>query len=94
MAKENEEKIEIWHNRTIYGNDQKWINNTKTDEFIYPIVYSTGKERRLQYSSKKDDYIFNKKKVILGKASPENGFYDKGEYGVSNHCFAIVVKDD
>jgi len=92
MCKEGQGRITVIHSRSMYGNDKPWMSKEKTSKFIYPCVYSTpcGKEPSLLYSSKKDGH-FGVKKVIIGKASPENCFYDDGEYGVTNNCIAISV---
>ena len=88
-----EKRIKVIHSRSMYGNDKPWMSKEKDDKFLYPCIYSTpcGKPPVLLYSSKKDGH-FGVKKVVLGKASPENCFYDeKGEYGVTNNCIAIEV---
>lgn len=95
IAKDNQPKVNIYHSRSDYGNDQKHISKTQDQVYKYPVIYSTGKTRRLLYASRIDSVAFHHPKVILGKASPQRGFYDaKGQYGVSNHCFAFLVDSD
>jgi len=93
LAKNEEEKYEIIHSFSMYENRSPWISKTKSAKYKYPCVYATpcNKEPNLLYSCKKDGH-FGIKKVIIGKASPENAFYDEnGEYGVTNNCFGIRV---
>lgn len=93
---DSKDKLNIIHSRSDYGNDKKHMNREKTNKYIYPCVYSTPSKKpiNLLYSSIKNGH-FGIKKVILGKASPENCIYDKnGDYGVTNNCIGIVVSND
>lgn len=96
LAKTGEERIRVIHARSLYGHDKPWMAREKNDTYKFPCVCSTpcNNSPKFLYSSKNDGH-FGIKKVIIGKASPENCFYDNGEYGVSDNCIAIIVdKED
>jgi hypothetical protein len=92
MCKPGQQRANIIHSRSMYGNDKPWMSKEKVGKFMYPCVYATpcGKDPVFLYSSQKNGH-FGVRKVIIGKASPENCFYDDGEYGVTNNCIAITV---
>ena len=94
LARDN--KCEILHSRTAYGNDKSWMAKHLNEKNKFPCVYTTGaKGIKLLYSNTNANGHFGIKKVIMGKASPENGFFDvKGEYGITNNAFAIEVHSD
>lgn len=95
MALNGEEKIKILHNRSMYGNDKKWMSTEKTEKFKFECIHATpcNAPPVMLYSSIKKEH-FGVKKVIVGKTSPEKCFYDNGEYGITNNCFGIVVNDE
>lgn len=95
VAKPNEKRCEILHSRSAYGNDKKHMSKAKDLNFKYPCVHATksGGPEYL-YSSTKTNGHFGVSKIILGKGSPENGFFDKGNYGITNNCFGICVESD
>ena len=89
-------RINVIHSRSTYGNDKPWMSKEKNETHAYPCVYSTpcNKPPVLLWSSRKNEH-FGIPKIIIGKASPERCFYDKnGEYGVTNNCLAIVCDNE
>ena len=86
------EKCEILYNRTNYGSDQKYVSETKTDKFKYPLIHSTPQNGiRYMYSSRNDLGHFGISKVIFGETGIYNSIIDKkGKYGMTNGCMAIV----
>jgi len=85
--------IKILHSRSMYGNDKNWMSMVSDDTHMLPCIHSTPANGipKLLYSSKNNGH-FGIKKIIFGKASPENAIFDReGKYGVTNNCFAIEV---
>jgi hypothetical protein len=84
-------KINIIYSRSAYGNDKKWTNRTKTEQFKYPCVLSTPEKGiRYMYSEHKNNGHFGIKKIIFGETSTYNSFYDdKGSYGLTDGAIAI-----
>jgi hypothetical protein len=96
LAKEGEERCEVIYSRSAYGTEKEWMSYESVDEFIYPCIHATrcGGPRTI-YSSTNQKGLFGIKKVIMGKASPENGFFDiDGKYGMSEDVFAVGVETD
>jgi hypothetical protein len=79
-----------------YETRQKHMSDGKSFEFKHPCVHATSKTGvKLRWSKTNERGHFGVKKVIMGMASPERGFFDKnGEYAMTQHVFAIVVKND
>lgn len=95
VAKDGEERCEIIHSRTTYGNDKKWMSKIEDNNFKYPCIYATAADgNKILYSSKNNGH-FGIKKFIFGKASPEKGFFDRdGKYGITNNAFGIKIDCD
>jgi len=71
------------------------MSKEKTDKFCYPCAHATSKNGVMFLYSAKKEQFFGVKKVIFGKASPHNAFFDKnGDYGLTQHTFAIPVEND
>jgi hypothetical protein len=94
LAKDGEEKIEIIFSYSSYESRQKWMSKEKSEEFSYPCVHATSKSGvKLWYSKTNQNGHFGIPKIIMGAASPENGFFDeKGEYGMTQHSMGISVE--
>lgn len=71
------------------------MSKYKDTRHIYPCIHATSSEsNNIWYASDKD-HLFSIKKVIFGIANPYKAFFDKhGEYGFTQNCFAIPVKND
>lgn len=96
LATDSNYSCKILYSRSAYATDKKHIAARKDNTYNSPVVYTTRKNgARLVYSSLRANGHFGIKKVIMGIASPENGFYDKnGEFGVSQFAMAIEVDSD
>lgn len=96
IAKENDEKCQVIHDRTNYGADKKWVQREKDDVFKYPCVYSVNRENepKLVWSSTNQNGHFGIPKVIFG--SGRTGFYiDKeGQYGLTQWATGVVDKPE
>ncbi len=91
VAKQNEPKIELIYDRSMYGTDKKNMNSKEIEEFKYPCVYSikTNDEPKFYYSKEIKGH-FGISKLIF--ASGATGFLkDKnGEYGLTNYAKGII----
>lgn len=93
-----EEKCNIIYNRSNYGSDKKWVSDTETDEYCYPLVSGVNlKGVYYKYSKINDKGHFGISKVIFGD-SGVGGFSSplidlEGEYGMTQHAMAIPVED-
>lgn len=91
LAKDGEEKVEIFSN-SAYHTQRDFMSETKHNEFIYPVVYSTPVAGpAIWYSSTNKNGHFGISKVILNPCRPIGFVIDeKGEYGMSQFCVGIV----
>ena len=95
FAKSGDETCEVIHSRSMYGNDKPNMSTEKNHIFKYECIHSTGATGIKYLYSNINNGHFGIKKVIFGKASPENAIFDiNGDYGVTNNCFAIPVISD
>ena len=87
--------VEILHSYG-YGTLYDHVSKEKTDEFKYPIVYHTLKDNVVFiWSSRNDRGHFGIPKVIFSNGAACTPFIDyKGEYGMSQFCYAIVDEPD
>lgn len=93
IAKDGEKKVEIIHDRTMYGTDKNNMSQEKTEEFCYPCVYTTVKDGTVNfwYSSKNTNGHFNIPKVFCSNGSSSTAHCDmNGEYGLTQFAYAIV----
>ena len=95
IEKHDKERVSILANYN-YSTVKKIVKETKDNEFIYPVIYSTPiKGPTIWYSNTKQNGHFGVKKVILNPSRPI-GFvkdYD-GEYAMSEYCIGIVCDDN
>jgi len=87
----NENKIQIIYDRTLYGNDKQHMSKVKTTEHKYPCVYTIKKNNILNtwYSSIKLEH-FNTPKLIITNGSAVTPYLDEnGDYGIMNFGFGI-----
>jgi len=92
IAKDEEEKVNLFHSWTDYETRQKWMSKKETKRFKYPIIYSTLVNKlTIWYSSTNKKGHFGVLKLIFNPSSPIGHFIDeKGEYGMSQFCVGIV----
>jgi hypothetical protein len=75
--------------------NKKRISKTKTDEFIYPIIHSIHKNKKINYRYSNDNTRghFGVSKVVFGDNGPNEVIIDMdGEYGMTENSMAIEVK--
>ena len=95
MARGNEPRCNVLYSRSIYGNDKKHMSKSKNNKNKYPCIYSMYKDgsHKLLFSSKNSGH-FGVPKVILNCGGSPYPFIDiKGEYGMCNNSFGLVVDD-
>ena len=85
----------ILYERSVYGGDKKWVSNNKTSEFKYPLIHTTPQAGpKYMFSSRRDKGHFGVSKVIFGDSGINEPVIDiDGEYGMTQHSMAIVVKN-
>jgi len=93
IANENEEKCKILQSMSAYEPRKKWISKIETNEFKYPVIHSTPKEKpRIIWSKKNDNGHYGIKKVIFGDSGINNPIIDiEGKYGMSQHAMGIII---
>jgi len=88
-------KSKILYSRCSYGCDKPHVNQTPTQEFKYPCVFSMTKSNplTLSWSSTKDKGHFGIPKVIINLPGATLCCLvdDKGEYGMSQWIFGIEI---
>lgn len=96
IAKDGEEKCNVIYDRTAYGHDKKNVQNAKTEEFKYPVVYGLTQRNGLGlwWSNTKDKGHFGVKKVIIPMSKYTDIYIDEdGKYGLCEFAFGIEIKD-
>jgi hypothetical protein len=92
LAKPNEQRVEIINNSS-YHRQKSYVNDVKTNEFKYPLIYHVSKNTGpvLNWSSVNNLGHFNIPKIIWGN-SASTGFYldETGEYGMTQFAYALV----
>jgi hypothetical protein len=92
IANDNQERVQILSNSS-YHHQRKYMSKIKTENHIYPCVYSIikGEIINLIYSNTKDKGHFGIPKVIWsnGMASPPI-VDENGKYGLTQYAYAIV----
>jgi hypothetical protein len=83
-------RIILIHSESNYEVRKKWMSHIKTDEYIYPCIYSINKQNIISYkwSSKNDKGHFGISKFIFTNGS---GFYCdiNGIYGLTQWASGI-----
>jgi len=93
IAKEGEERVDMSLRRYDYDHKKDHTSKEQTEEFKYPIVYLTYKDGSINfwYSNTNQKGHFGISKVIWSNGSGTTPIIDeKGEYGMSEYCFAII----
>jgi hypothetical protein len=82
----------IINERSSYGGDKKHMSKTKTDECIYPCVYSINRKNvpTFMWSSLNTNGHFNIPKVIYGCGATGYISDHDGNYGMTQWCSGIV----
>jgi hypothetical protein len=89
------ETCEVIHDETSYIPRKKWVSDTKTDVFKYPLIHSTSKNGvKYLYSSRNDLGHFNIPKVIFGDSGINDVIIDlPGKYGLTQHAIGLKIND-
>ena len=93
IAKDGEETVNVLYSRSSYGSDKKNMLKNRTEEHIYPCVYSVLKDGTINYmySSTNQNGHFGIPKVVLGNgANPTSTIDMNGDYGLTQFAFGIV----
>lgn len=80
---------------SYYYTLKEHMSDVKTDEHVYPIVYTVNKNNPIIWYSSKNERHFGIPKLIFNPNRPVSYLMDKnGEYGMSQFCVGIVGDDD
>ncbi len=94
LAKSDKDKVKIIYDRTEYGTDKANMSKEKTGKFKHPCFYciNKGDVARFFYSNEKKGHFGVSKFIWSNGFLPSFGtFVDKkGEYGMTQFCYAIV----
>lgn len=87
------EKVEMLYSASAYGNTCKNVNKENQGSFIHPVINNVGKYdniTNLLWSNTKANGHYGIPKLIAGTLR-EGIFIDwKGEYAITQNCFAII----
>ena len=88
IAKHGEETHTFIQERSAYGSDKPHVQDEKTDEFCYPVLYRLRQDgQRMMYSNTQDNGMYGVSKVVMCTGSGPNVFADPaGKYGLSKIC--------
>jgi len=93
IASNVQERVNILHSRTSYGNDRPNMSKVKNEEYSYECVYTITKKEgiNLMYSSTDKNGHFGIPKVIWSNGSGTYPVIDKeGKYGLTNFSAGII----
>jgi superfamily II DNA or RNA helicase len=95
IADEDEESVGIIHSWTSYETRKSYMNDEKTDEYVYPCVrYVYQDERGIDcyYSSTNENGHFGVPKVMVGQMADTGRITvdEDGTYGLTQFMFGIV----
>lgn len=91
LAKDGEESVDLIANSS-YHHQRPHMSKEKTDEFIYPCVYTTSKDGdiKLWYSNTNQNGHFGISKVIFSNGISQPIIDNNGDYGLTEFAFGIV----
>jgi hypothetical protein len=94
LAKSDKDAVNIIYDRTKYGSDKANMSKEKTEKFKYPCFYciNKGDDTKFFYSSEKKGHFGISKFIWSNGYIPSFGCVvdPKGEYGMTQWCYAIV----
>jgi hypothetical protein len=84
----------VLYSRSGYGSDKKWVSRVKTNEFIYPCIYtiSSKSELKLLYSSRPGGFGVGVPKLMWSNGSIKSvgSVIDAdGTYGLTEFAYGI-----
>lgn len=94
IANDNNEKVDVIHSESLYAHRKPYMSREKTDLFIYPCVYTVGKNdsTKFWYSNTNKNGHFGISKLIWsnGRISSVGTLIDtNGDYGLMEYSSAI-----
>lgn len=94
IAKPGEKTCQVIYDRSEYGTDKDNVAEKKTSKFCHPVFYciNKGDAATIYYSSERKGHFGVPKFIWSNGYIPSFGsFVDKkGEYGMTQFCYAIV----
>jgi len=89
------DNLEVIMNSSYHAT-RKYVSNTKTPEFKYPLIHSTPiNEIRYKYSNINNKGHFGIPKVIFGEAGINHVIIDiEGKYGMTQGAMAILINNE
>lgn len=96
LALDNQEKVQVFYSRSLYGTDKVNMKKEKTETHKYPCCYTitTKDGMKCWYSSEKKGH-FDIPKVMWSNGGGTYPIIDKnGEYGLTQFSYAIVDDND
>lgn len=90
---ETDSRLDVIYSRSIYGNDKKWMSNTKSNKFNLPCIYGMYKDGSCSYYySSEDKGHFGLSKIIIPTAENPYVVNDfNGEFGIMQNAFGIPI---
>jgi len=93
VAKEGDETVSVLYSRSDYGTDKPHMSKVRTEEHIYPCVYTTLKDDtiNLMWSNTNNNGHFGISKIMWSNGMASSLHTDlEGEYGLTQFSYAIV----
>lgn len=94
IAKDDEECVNVIHDRSLYGTDKKHTSRTKTAVYTYPCVYTVNSKSELSYYYSNIQHgHFGIPKLIWSNGGIDSigSYIDRqGDYGLTEFSYAIV----
>ena len=95
LPENSEETVEVLHSYSDYETRKPYMSKVRTDEHIYPCVYTVpkGDTPKLMYSSTNEKGHFGIPKLIWsnGRIISVGSFVDSnGDYGLTQFAYAII----
>lgn len=97
VAKQGEETVEILHSYSDYETRKPYMSKVRTEEHIYPCVYTTLKDDtiNLMWSNTDNNGHFGVSKLIWSNGMASSLQIDlDGEYGLTQFAYAIVDRPE
>jgi len=97
LPKNGEERCGVLFSRSSYGSDKAWMSEEQIEEFKYPCIHSTTKDKiRYWYSSHRNNGHFGVAKVVFGDNGGDTGIANaildmEGKYGITQHAIGIKI---
>jgi len=90
LINHDKQRLDVNYYRSSYGADKDWISTEKKKPYLFPVIYSIGKEGnlKLRYSSTNQNGHFGRTKFIFTNGA---GFYcdNDGKYGLTQWAYCI-----